>query len=70
MLLAVGFAWYVARILRRGHRRERELQAALGRLGDRDKLLARLRSTASVLGGVAGELKSAAKDAASATSEQ
>ena len=70
MLLAIGFAWYVARILRRGYRRERELQAALGRLGDRDSLLARLRSAASVLGGVAGELKSAAKDAGSATSEQ
>ena len=70
MLLAIGFAWYITRILRRGYRRERDLRAALDRLGDRDKLLARLRSTASVLGGVAGELQSAAKEAASATSEQ
>jgi methyl-accepting chemotaxis protein len=65
-----GFVCYVARVLRRGQRRERELAGALGRLGDRDELLARLRSTSSVLGGVAGELQTAAEDAAAVTSKQ
>jgi methyl-accepting chemotaxis protein len=60
----------VVRVLGRGHRRERELTVALGRLGDRDKLLGRLRSTSSVLGGVAGELRTAAGDSAAATSRQ
>src|ERR1039457_1741901 len=54
VLLAIGFACYVVRVLGRGHRRERELTVALGRLGDRDKLLARLRSTSSGLGGGGG----------------
>jgi Methyl-accepting chemotaxis protein (MCP) signalling domain len=70
IFLAIGFACYVVRVLGRGHRRERELTVALGRLGDRDKLLARLRSTSSVLGGVAGELRTAAGDSAAATSRQ
>jgi methyl-accepting chemotaxis protein len=69
-LLAIGFAWYVVRLLGRGHRRERELRAAMGRLGDRDDLLARLRSTLSVLDGVAGELRTAAGDSAAASSRQ
>ena len=68
--LAIGFAWYVVRLLGRGHRRERDLRVTLGRLGDRDELLARLRSTSSVLGGVAGELRAAAGDSAAATSRQ
>jgi hypothetical protein len=70
MLLSVGFAYYVARVLGRGHRRESELRVALARLGDRDELLARIRSTSSVLGAVAGELRTAAGDAAAATSRQ
>jgi hypothetical protein len=70
ILLAIGFAYYVVRLLSRGHRRERELRVAVRRLGDRDKLLARLRSASSVLGGVAGELRTAAGDAAAATSRQ
>ena len=53
IFLAIGFAYYMISLLGRGHRRERELTVALGRLGDRDELLARLRSTSSVLGGVA-----------------
>ena len=68
--LAIGFAWYVVRLLGRGHRRERDLRVTLGRLGDRDELLARLRSTSSVLGGVATELRTAAGDSAAATSRQ
>lgn len=67
---AIGFALWVIQILGRSFRRERELAGALGRLSDRDDLLARLRSTSSVLGGVAGELRTAARDAAAVTSEQ
>jgi hypothetical protein len=70
IFLAIGFAYYMVLLLGRGHRRERELTVALGRLGDRDELLARLRSTSSVLGGVAGELRTAAGDTAAATSRQ
>jgi Methyl-accepting chemotaxis protein (MCP) signalling domain len=70
MLLAVGFGFYVAKVVGRGHRRERELGSALERLGDRDELLARLWSTSSVLGTVAGELRTATGDAAAATSRQ
>jgi methyl-accepting chemotaxis protein len=46
------------------------MMAALGRLSDRDELLVRLRSTSSILGGVAGELRLAARSAAAVTSEQ
>jgi methyl-accepting chemotaxis protein len=70
MILAIGFAYYVFRILSRGHRRETELRVTLGRLGDRDELLAQLRSTSSILGGAAGELRTAARNAAVATSTQ
>ncbi len=70
VILAIWFAYYVVRLLARGQRRERELNMALGRLGDRDQLLARLRSTSSVLGKVSGELRIGATDAAEATSRQ
>lgn len=70
MLLAIAFAYYVITILRRSYDRETQLKSALGRLGDRDELLARLRSTSSVLGEVAGELRTAARNAAAATSTQ
>jgi methyl-accepting chemotaxis protein len=68
--MAIGFACYVIMLIGRGNRRERELSTALRRLGDRDHLLARLRSTSSVLATVAGQLRAAAGDAATATSEQ
>jgi methyl-accepting chemotaxis protein len=68
--LAVGFAYYVVRLLNGGQGRERQLGMAMARLGDRDELLARLRSTSSVLGGVAGELRTAAGEAAAATGRQ
>jgi len=77
VLAGVGFAWFMIGMLRRAHRREVELTEALGRLtealgrlGDRDELLARLRSAAAVLGEVAGELRMAARNAAAVTSEQ
>ncbi len=58
------------RLLRRALRREGELAGALRRLGDRDELLARLRSTAAVLGEVTGELRAAAMTASGVAAEQ
>src|SRR2546421_5098508 len=66
----VAFVAFVLRLFGRGYQRESDLEAALGRLGDRDELLARLRSTAGILGEVVGELRTAARSAAAATSEQ
>jgi methyl-accepting chemotaxis protein len=66
----IVFAFFVVRMLRRARDREAELTAALERLGDRDELLARLRSTSAVLGEMAGELRGAASNAAAATSQQ
>jgi methyl-accepting chemotaxis protein len=70
--IAIGnVIWaFVLRLLGRAFRRARQLMSALGRLGDRDRLLAQLRSTSAVLGGVAGELRSAARNAAAVSSEQ
>src|SRR6266513_2666526 len=66
----IVFACYVIMLIGRGHRRERDLSTAMRRLGDRDQLLARLRTTSSVLATVAAQLRAAAGDAAAATSEQ
>ena len=66
----VGFAIFAVRLLGRAFRREQDLTAALARLGDRDELLARLRSTSAILGEVTGELRLAAKNAEAVTSEQ
>src|SRR5260370_940824 len=77
VLAGAGFALFMIRTLRRAHQRELELTEALGRLtealgrlGDRDELLARLRSASVVLGEVAAELRTAARNAAAVTSEQ
>jgi hypothetical protein len=70
MALGVGFVLFVIMMLRRARVREAELTAALGRLGDRDELLARLRSASAVLSEVAAELRVAARSAAAVTSEQ
>ena len=67
---ARAFGSYAVRLLRRSSRREAELSGALGRLGDRDELLARLRSASAVLGEVSDELRTAAASAAAATGEQ
>src|SRR5579875_918413 len=48
----------------------RLLRRALRRVGDRDELLARLRSTAAVLGEVTGELRAAAMTASGVAAEQ
>jgi methyl-accepting chemotaxis protein len=72
LTIAVGivFAVYMLRLLTRAYRREKDLTGALSRLSDRDELLDRLRSTSTVLGDVAGELRGAARSAAEATGEQ
>jgi methyl-accepting chemotaxis protein len=70
--IAIGNALgaFMLRLLGRTLRRARQLMSALGRLGDRDRLLAQLRSTSAVLGEVAGELRSAAEKAAAVGSQQ
>jgi methyl-accepting chemotaxis protein len=67
VLAGVAFALFALRLLRRGSEREQELTLALRRLSG---LIDRLRSTSAVLGEVTGELRTAAKNAAAATSEQ
>ncbi len=79
IVIAIGnvLGSFVLRLLGRAFRRARHLMSALGRLGDalgrlgdRDRLLAQLSSTSAVLGGVAGELRSAARNAADVGSQQ
>jgi hypothetical protein len=70
VLTVLGYSWYAQALFRRAAGRERGMAEALGRLGDRDHLLARIGSTSTVLGGVAGELRSAAENAAAVTAEQ
>ncbi len=67
VLAGIAFSVFAFRLVGSSLGRERELRAALSRLGD---LLARLRSTSAVLGEVTGELRLAAKNAAAVTSEQ
>lgn len=61
---------FMLRMLGRTFRRARQMLAVLTRLGDRDRLLDQLRSTSTVLGGVAGQLRSAAGKAAAVGSQQ
>jgi Methyl-accepting chemotaxis protein (MCP) signalling domain len=70
IVAGLTFSGYLLRVLGEAGRRETDLTVALERLSDRDDLLARLRSTASVLGEVAGELRAAALIAAATTQEQ
>jgi len=72
IFIAIGNALgsFMLRVLGRAFRRARHLMSALGRLGDRDRLLAQLRSTSAVLGGVASELRSAASKAAAVGTQQ
>jgi hypothetical protein len=67
VLAGLGFALFALRLLGQSLQREGELKATLKRLSG---FLTRLRSTSSVLGEVAGELRLAAKDAATVTNEQ
>ena len=66
----IAFAVYAIRLIGRALKRQDELTEALGRLSDRDDLLARLRSTSSVVSDVTGELRLAAKNAEAVASEQ
>lgn len=70
VLAGVGFGWFVVRMLRRAHDRETTLTGTLDRLSDRDELLARLRSTSTVLGEVAAETRAIARNSAAVTSQQ
>ena len=72
LALAAGgaFTLLALRLLGRAFRREKELTETLGRLSDRDELLAQLRSASAVLGEVAGEVRLAGRNAASVTSQQ
>jgi hypothetical protein len=70
VLALIGYSRYAQVLFQRGARREHGMAEALGRLGDRDELLARIGSTSAVLGGVAGELRTAAENAATVTTEQ
>jgi methyl-accepting chemotaxis protein len=70
VLTVLGYAVYAQALFRRAAGRERGMAEALHRLGDRDELLARIGSTSTVAGGVAGELRSAAENAAAVTAEQ
>ncbi len=70
VLALIGYTRYAQALFQRAAGRERGMAEALGRLGDRDELLARIGSTSAVLGGVAGELRTAAENAATVTTEQ
>ena len=69
-LSALAFSLFALRLVSQGLGREEELTAAVRGLSDRDDLLDRLRSTSAVLGGVADDLRSSARSAATVTSEQ
>jgi len=70
VLALLGYSRYAEVLFQRAAGRERGMSEALGRLGDRDQLLARIGSTSAVLGGVAVELRTAAENAAAVTSQQ
>jgi hypothetical protein len=70
VLIVLGLSYYALVLFGRVAGRERRMTEALSRLGDRDELLARIGSTSSVLGGVAGELRTAAENASAVTAEQ
>jgi len=67
VLAGLGFALFTLRVLDQSLQREGELRSTLKRLSG---FLGRLRSTSSVLGEVADELRLTAKDAATVTNEQ
>jgi methyl-accepting chemotaxis protein len=67
---SVALLFYALGLVRRLGARERELQQTVERLGDRDNLLEQIRTTSTVLGGVASELRAGAQEAAAVTTEQ
>jgi methyl-accepting chemotaxis protein len=70
ILAGIAFELYAQRALRQAGQREDRLMEALGRLSDRDALLARLRSAAAVLGEVAADLRGLARRTTVTTTEQ
>ena len=66
----LSFTIYTLRLVVRISGRERDLEQTVTSLSDRDSLLARLRSTGSVLAEVAAELRVSSRDSAAAASEQ
>jgi methyl-accepting chemotaxis protein len=70
IVIGAAFTLFAMRLLRLSGRRQVNLTETLARLGDRDELLSRLRSTSTVLGTVSEELRAAAKNAAAVASEQ
>jgi methyl-accepting chemotaxis protein len=70
VLAGFAFQLYAHRLVGRAAHREDQLMETLGRLSDRNALLGRLRSASTVLGEVAGELRTAARSSAAAMSEQ
>jgi methyl-accepting chemotaxis protein len=70
VLAGIAFQLYARWLLGRSGQRADQLMETLGRLSDRNALLDRLRSTSTVMGEVAGELRAAARSSASAMSEQ
>lgn len=66
----LAFSYLARRLLDRAHQRQGELTATLNRLGDRDHLLARIRTSARVLSEVVADLRAAANDAVQATNQQ
>ncbi len=67
VLAGLGFALFALRLLDQSFQREGELTSTLRRLSG---FLRRLRSTSSVLGEVAGELRVTTKNAATVTNDQ
>jgi methyl-accepting chemotaxis protein len=66
----LAFAVFTLRLVVAISERERELGDTVASLSDRDTLLERLRTTSSVLGRVATELRASSTDSAAAASEQ
>jgi len=67
VLAGIAAALFVLRLLEQSLRREGALAESVEQL---NSFLARLRTTSAVLGEVSGELRAAAKDAATATRQQ
>ena len=70
LLCIAALSVFANRQLGRARQREQDLRGALGRLSDRDQLLAKIRSSAAVLSEVAGDLRGASHAAVEATNQQ
>jgi hypothetical protein len=66
----IAFLYYARRLLSGSAEREDQLMETLGRLSDRNALIDRLRSASTVLGELAGDLRSTSGSAATSMNEQ